>query len=468
MQISRKLSMIVFAVLAVLALAACVCASRFGQFAPMSGAAAAPALPDEGWRITYSTTTDWGRTAAESLAAALESRIDIPVYLQPADGNTPVGDDQPTITIGQVVGNASTSSVLLYYDQLGDAGWIISPDDPHVHLIAFSAEAAQDAIDALCADLDRLGGRELIPASLTRQTCYGSSSEGELAGLLESKIPLTFNPDGSFKLVLFSDVSAGVEVSSYTVAALTAIIEAEKPDLVLLAGGSGDGFSTRAELTTFLTALTAPLETAGIPWAHLYGGADTLPRAVKDEVYAAFAHCVSGTGDYFLPVTAGGELRFGVWMLSLPESGAGDYTPAQLASFATRASAALTAAGGTLPTIMALASPLPEFAEAAASPTSGEIGEAITIPALNSGLFSMARTLGVRGIYAGHDHLNSYAGVYADVELGALASLGYDGYGFGGTFDTNNRLRGGRVVEVTLDGAITSRMVYAKDYGIER
>lgn len=136
--------------------------------------------------------------------------------------------------------------------------------------------------------------------------------------------------------------------------------------------------------------------------------------------------------------------------------------------FATRATAAATAAGGTLPSILVLASPLPEFAEAAANLTSGEIGEPITVPALNSGLFSMARALGVRAIYAGHDHLNSYAGTYADVELGALAALGYDGYGFGGTFDTNNRLRGGRVVEVTLDGTVTSRMVYAKDYGIER
>lgn len=289
-----------------------------------------------------------------------------------------------------------------------------------------------------------------------------------MSALLESKLPLTFGADGSFKMILFADPSAGVAVSAYTVSALAAIVEAEQPDLVLLAGGSGDGFSTRAELTEFLTALTAPLESAGIPWAHLYGGADTLPRALKDEVYASLPHCVSGTGDYFLPVTAGGELRFGVWMLSLPESDAGDYTPAQLAGFATRATAAATAAGGTLPSILVLASPLPEFAEAAANLTSGEIGEPITVPALNSGLFSMARALGVRAIYAGHDHLNSYAGTYADVELGALAALGYDGYGFGGTFDTNNRLRGGRVVEVTLDGTVTSRMVYAKDYGIER
>lgn len=112
-----------------------------------------------------------------------------------------------------------------------------------------------------------------------------------MSALLESKLPLTFGADGSFKMILFADPSAGVAVSAYTVSALAAIVEAEQPDLVLLAGGSGDGFSTRAELTEFLTALTAPLESAGIPWAHLYGGADTLPRALKDEVYASLPHC---------------------------------------------------------------------------------------------------------------------------------------------------------------------------------
>lgn len=79
MQLSRRHSLFLFTVLAILVLAACVCISLFGSFSPMNREAASPELSDESWRITYNASADWGRAAAESLAAALDERIEASV-----------------------------------------------------------------------------------------------------------------------------------------------------------------------------------------------------------------------------------------------------------------------------------------------------------------------------------------------------------------------------------------------------
>ena len=100
----------------------------------------------------------------------------------------------------------------------------------------------------------------------------------------------------------------------------------------------------------------------------------------------------------------------------------------------------------------------------------GNYGEKVASSPINSGLFaSVLDAKNVLGLYAGHDHLNTFSGRYCGIELGYAASIGYDGYGLGGTFDINNSLRGGRMIELTMKDeeiSLSSRMVYASDYGI--
>lgn len=466
MQFSRTTSLILFAVLAVLALAACICGTLWRD--PIS-AGRDTTLPPEvptRWQVAYSADRDWSYAAAETVVGLLAEHADVEAELVPAN-NTFLDADAYIVTVGVINGvtrSLVASSVYPYAPLIGETGWAIEPSENRIHLIAFGAAGVRAAVDALADELDRLGTQTLVPSAISRSFCTADGRTSD--DLLTGKLPLAFDASGNFKMILFSDLSAGVDISPYTVRALEAIVSAEQPDLVLLCGGSADGFATRDDLAEFLTALTAPLESAGIPWAHLYAGADTLTRSVKDEVYAGFPYCISKTGDYFLPITADGELAFGIWMMSLPEDG-GDYTEAQIASFKQAASLVL-GGGDELPAILALAAPLPEFADASLTPIAGEVGETVIVPEQNCGLFDLAASLGVRAIYAGRDHLNSYTAVYRGIELGALASLGYDGYGFGGTFDTNNLLRGGRVVEVSTDGTITSNMIYAADYGVER
>lgn len=470
MQPSKKLSLICFAVLTVLALAASVFGSLYADFSPMRGEL--PKADDSVvvWQLLY-PDAEWGRAAAELLAGRLSSRVTDPLTIRPL---AETSSDQPALVLGRPADAGTDPAVRAdLLDRLGEHGYTITRQSNTVELTALTPEGMQAAIDALCADLDRLAVDTLAEADLREQTCIvrGEDTAGTDA-LLKTKLPLTFGEDGHFKILLASNLSAGQgeSPSPYTITALGKMLEAEKPDLVLLCGGIANGFTTREALQTYLSELVAPLEAAGVPWAHLYAGADQLARTIKDSVFAEFAHCISGTGDYFLPILADGVPAFGIWMMSLPENGSVIYSPAQLADFTACAERLNAIHGGVIPAVMALASPLPEFVDAASTPASGEIGEAITIPADNCGLFYLATSAGVRGIYAGGNPLNSYTGTYNGIELGALAALGYDSYGFGGTFETNNRLRGARIVELDLNNlsSISSRMIYAADLGVER
>ncbi|MBR6708045.1 MAG: hypothetical protein IKL84_00035 [Clostridia bacterium] len=470
MQPSKKLVLLCCSILAVFALAVCI----IGALLPDTSAKQDGKEPDvvSEWQLLY-PDAEWGESAADRLADELSARISETIIARPLTEAVP---DMASIVLApQADAAASPQSRAELLDRAGKTGYTISHSKAgrRIALSALSAEGAQAAIDAFCAELDKLSLTALADAALTEKTCAVKPTEDiDSTNLITTDIPLNFNADGRFKILLASNLSAGQgeSPSPYTITALQKMLETEQPDLVLLCGGVAHGFSTREAMQAYLSELVAPLERAGIPWAHLYAGEDLLSRAVKDSVYAEFDHCISKSGDYFLPIYANGAPVFGVWMMSIPEDASLTYHPEQLAALTAQAERLAFIAGNAVPSLMALAYPLPEFVEAASALTAGEIGEAITIPATNCGLFELAAANGSRAIYAGGNPLNSYTGTYNEIELGALAALGYDSYGFGGTFETNNRLRGARVVELDLSdlSTVTSRMVYAADLGIER
>lgn len=74
----------------------------------------------------------------------------------------------------------------------------------------------------------------------------------------------------------------------------------------------------------------------------------------------------------------------------------------------------------------------------------------------------------VKGVFVGHDHINDYVGDYYGVMLGYAPGTGFGAYGLSGA--ERNRMRGGRVFELKETGedvAITTRVVYARDLGID-
>ena len=96
---------------------------------------------------------------------------------------------------------------------------------------------------------------------------------------LYTKQPLRFGEDGKFRILMVSDIHGGVGYDELrTVRAMQALVDHTKPHLVLLGGDiAGPGsihVSNREELRQLLDGLVAPMEQAGIPWAHVYGNHD--------------------------------------------------------------------------------------------------------------------------------------------------------------------------------------------------
>ena len=106
---------------------------------------------------------------------------------------------------------------------------------------------------------------------------------------LYTKRPLRFGEDGKFRILMVSDIHGGVGYDEMrTVRAMQALVDHAKPHLVLLGGDiAGPGtihVSNESELRELLDGLVAPMEQAGIPWAHVYGNHDDnfgLPDAVE-------------------------------------------------------------------------------------------------------------------------------------------------------------------------------------------
>lgn len=454
--------------------------------------------------IVYSEADPWGLSAATSLKE---------LFLQKTGASLKVVSDAESVARHEIrVGhtNRSGDDYITTLAALGTDGYaILLQSGDNIGIAALSEAGASTAVKYFVDSY--VGSYRTGKLTLTKNmsiSFVSRSGDEPSISLRQTKIPLNFTDTGKFRVLVFSDA----DINPNTVAAIGAMAETEKPHLVIFAGDVSSGMTSKAELEAYLETLTAPLKERRIPFAAVFGEQDTdggLSAEAQMEVYSALEYCVAkndlvsgGTVSYFLPVYASGEGGsgdapvFGIWamgqtgMLSLTGNGAAndpllsehrengtDYgyvSAEQIAWFTENQKILDREAGGAMPTVMVSHTPVPEFAVIAENPDEtrmlGNAGEPVAFSPLNSGLFAaLLDARSVLGLYCGHDHLNSFAGRYCGIELGYCASIGYDGYGFGGTFDINNKLRGGRMIELTLkDGSVTlsSRMVYASDYGI--
>ena len=328
----------------------------------------------------------------------------------------------------------------------------------------------------------------------------------DLEKSLYTKRPLRFGADGKFRILMVSDIHGGVGYDeTRTVRAVQALIDRTKPDLVLLGGDiAGPGsihVSNEQELKDLLDGLVAPMEQAGIPWAHVYGNHDNnfgLPDAEAEPVYESYPNCVSKTGpagvsgvsNYVLPVwdRKGETILFNVFGLDSQhkmeefraEFGLGeevapldpmdmeneDESPIRFSQVAWyyRTSQALEAyAGHRIPALMYTHFPLPEHRIVALRPEEcrleGHVGRQIDSSYLNSGLFSVCLQRGdVKAIFCGHDHRSDYSGIYCGIRLGFDGFLSYCAC-------HDEEIRGGRVFEISAEAPdrIQTEMVRIKD-----
>lgn len=299
------------------------------------------------------------------------------------------------------------------------------------------------------------------------------------------KKELKFNENGKFRVLMISDFHGGKNYSPKLKAGIEALIKETNPDFVMIGGDQCLGFD-QEYLRNSLTDILEPIQKRNIPWAHVYGNHDheqPLTAREQQAVYESFPLCLSqagpadvqGVGNYVLPVysSKSDKIAYNIFALDsnreisdyiehfgisekdnniiLPNSfGVGR---AQAMPFFNqvrwyyRTSREIEQANGSkIPAILCMHNPLLEHNLIHMNPEEcrmvGHKRECVCCSELNSGLFFACLQRGdVKGIFCGHEHMNTYHGTYCGIVLAYDGCVGYN-------MTAHDDLRGGRIIDL--------------------
>lgn len=331
---------------------------------------------------------------------------------------------------------------------------------------------------------------------------------GSMAQAREKQVrnSLRFNDDGSFKIVQFTDTQDDEDIDPRTVQLIEKILDEEEPDLVVFTGDNiAGGCQTAEDVKTAINNFAQPVNDRKIPWLITFGNHDEdstdasgVDKDEQLEIYMSYKYNlnkvgpegVTGTGNMykFVMSSTGSTPVFTIWALD-----SGEYAPDEIAGqslddypgwdwiknnqiawYVDTSKAIEREMRGTVPGFMFFHIPLWEFdtmwdmKDIVNHNVIGEKNESVCPGPFNSGLYAALLERGdVKGVFVGHDHVNSYIGNYYGIYLGYAANTGFGTYGLSG--DERDRLRGARVLELNEDDPenFSTRMVYAIDYGIQ-
>ncbi len=300
----------------------------------------------------------------------------------------------------------------------------------------------------------------MVAACVPMGVACGEETKGD------TPVRLTFRENGTFRIVQFADIhwSLGFEKDRMSLDLMAAVLDAEKPDLVVYTGDNLSGGCLLPEKG--LERLASPAIERGIPWALVFGNHDDEGPASREdqmEIVRALPHCLSmpgpedvdGVGNFILPVHASSDADKAAALLYFFDSLAYrehegkkvyDYIqPAQVRWYKETSRGCAEANGGKpLPALAFFHIPLVEYNDV------WETGECIGVKQedvccspINSGLFEAMKEQGdVAGVFVGHDHVNDYVGELDGIYLGYGRGSGYTAYGAKGF------PRGARVIEL--------------------
>lgn len=250
---------------------------------------------------------------------------------------------------------------------------------------------------------------------------------------------LRFNKDRRFKIVQFTDVHwvYGNDASQEASTLMAEVLDAEKPDLVVLTGDLVYAKPAGKALQKVLE----PILKRGLRFAVTWGNHDDE----HDMARAQLSHFIEDLPGNLSSTTEGIS---GITNYILPiEASEGDYDAATLYIFDShsysnikgvkgygwiendqiewykKSSKSFTAKnqGKPLPSLAFFHIPIPEYREAAASLGNFMVGtrkENVCSPEINTGLGAAMLECGdVMGVFVGHDHVNDYATTWRGILL---------------------------------------------------
>jgi 3',5'-cyclic AMP phosphodiesterase CpdA len=314
---------------------------------------------------------------------------------------------------------------------------------------------------------------------------------------------LKFKSDKTFKIVQFTDTQDDQNIDPRTVALIEAVLDNEQPDLVVFTGDNITGGPKSVDdVKKAIDNFAQPVIDRAIPWIITFGNHDEESGKMDETAMLGYymslpfnmneksSTRVNGTGNMNLLIrnSQGTKPVFGVWALDSGryapstingQSRSADglpgwdwIRPSQIAWYTDSSEKVEKSYGAKIPSLMFFHIPLWEFADMWDNKDNhgvvGERNETECPGPFNSGLFAALLERGdVKGVFVGHDHVNTYVGNYFGIFLGYSGSAGFGTYGLGGA--ENNRLRGARVFNLSENDLSTfeTHMVFATDYGIQ-
>ncbi|MBO5378887.1 MAG: metallophosphoesterase [Clostridia bacterium] len=294
----------------------------------------------------------------------------------------------------------------------------------------------------------------------------------EAVKFLESKIPLYYNDDGSFRVMVIADAHMNVDADATKVQAvkdrIKLLVDRVEPNLIIFTGDNVIGSSSEEKLRRNIDAIVGYIEEKEIPWCHVYGNHDhegSLSNAQQQPIFESYEYCVSkagpedvsGTGNYALGVyNKDGTLGSVVYCLDSGAyaNGGYDYIKQDQIDWYKESSELIEAyAGKTVPAIMAFHIPLIENNTAHNQRDNKEIvyeysgnkNENICASATDTELLETIFKRGdVKAIVTGHDHVNDYMYNYLGVKLTSSPNVSDLTY-------TNANVQGSRVFDLNVE-----------------
>lgn len=282
-----------------------------------------------------------------------------------------------------------------------------------------------------------------------------------IAGYAQDSLSLRFSSEGEFKIVQFTDTHYkwGKKASNVAIECMEEVLDAEKPDFVIMTGDQVYSSSVAKSLPALLKCISD----RHIPFVTIFGNHDAQFDCTRPEMYDLVRSLPYNiqpdrggvdSPDYVLSVQSSDGTHKSAIFYCMDShgptkmKGVGKYdwlTFDQINWYRKNSKEFTEENGGVpLPSVAFLHIPLPEYGMAEVEEENvliGSKGEEVSSPKLNSGMFTAIKEQGdVMAVFCGHDHDNDFAVIYKDI------LLAYGRYTGGNTVYNHIGLNGGRVI----------------------
>lgn len=295
----------------------------------------------------------------------------------------------------------------------------------------------------------------------------------------------------AFKIMQIADVQDGTKISPDTINLINAALDKEQPDLVVYSGDQIWGYTNfrgnKDKVEKALRDITEPVTSRNIPFTICFGNHDRQVGVSNKEQFEIYKKIdgfigedqdgIDGCANHVIEIKDGDKIKYLLYLIDSNTSlsvGYDNVHKNQIEWYKATRDKYEKENGGVIPSIVIQHIPVPEVFELINEVKKGTKGavqgfrnhagkwyvlnkekvnpkgfmkESPADPMENSGEFEAMTEKGdVKGIYFGHDHINSFNGKVNGVDLGYTQGAGFHVYGPG--LD-----RGVRMINLYKDGS---------------